>query len=174
MVRSASHSPSRPMPSHRPSPRPLRAAARRIGTVLFLAGLTALLALPAVAQEGPRIAHQPSANIPFSAAVQVGDTYWFSGKLGVSAETRAMEEGTVAAETRAILEAFDELFGELGVGFEDVVKATVYLTDVEGYGEMNEVYAEYFPEDAPAREAVIVADLVAGASIEISFIAVRR
>jgi len=170
MVRSASHSSSAPTSALGPWP----SAARRVCTGLFLAGLTAVLAVPLAAQEGPRIAHQPSANIPFSAAVQVGDTYWFSGKLGVSAETRAMDEGRVAAETRGILEAFDELFGELGVGFEDVVKATVYLTDVEGYGEMNEVYREYFPEEAPAREAVIVADLVAGASIEISFVAVRR
>jgi len=144
----------------------------RSGAVL--AGLLAFLTLPGSAQEGPRVAHQPSENIPFSAAVQVGDTYWFSGKLGVSAETRAMEEGAVAAETRTILEAFAELFDDLGLGFEDVVKATVYLTDVDGYGEMNEVYREYFPEEAPAREAVIVADLVAGASIEISFVAVRR
>jgi len=72
------------------------------------------------------------------------------------------------------MEAFDELFTELGLGFEDVVKATVYLTDVNDYQAMNGVYAGYFPGDAPAREAVIVADLVAGASVEISFVAVRR
>jgi 2-iminobutanoate/2-iminopropanoate deaminase len=134
-----------------------------------------LIAAPGAAgQEGPRIAHQPSSSLPFSAAVQVGDTYWFSGKLGVTGETRTMGEGRVAAETRNILEAFDELFTELGLGFDDVVKATVYLTDVAGYQEMNEVYQQYFPTDGPAREAVIVADLVAGASIEISFVAVRR
>lgn len=138
--------------------------------------LAALLAAApgAGAQESPRIAHQPSSSLPFSAAVQVGDTYWFSGKIGASAETRAMEDGAVAAETRNILEAFDELFTELGLGFDDVVKATVYLTTVEGYQEMNQVYREYFPEEGPAREAVIVADLVAGASVEISFVAVRR
>jgi 2-iminobutanoate/2-iminopropanoate deaminase len=120
------------------------------------------------------VAHGSSASLPFSAAVQVGDTYWLSGKIGVTADTRAMTEGRVAAETRNILESFGELFQELGLGFEDVVKATVYLKDVDAYQEMNRVYGEYFPEAAPAREAVIVADLVAGASIEISFVAVRR
>ncbi len=138
--------------------------------------LLAALCLPvaAAAQETPRIAHQPSSSLPFSAAVQVGDTYWFSGKLGVSAETRAMEEGRVAAETRNIMEAFGALFEELGLGFDDVVKGTVFLTDVDQYQEMNSVYREYFPQDGPAREAVIVSDLVAGALLEISFIAVRR
>lgn len=138
--------------------------------------LLAALCLPAAAatQETPRIAHQPSSSLPFSAAVQVGDTYWFSGKLGVSAETSAMDEGRVAAETRAIMESFGELFEELGLGFDDVVKGTVFLTDVDQYQEMNSVYREYFPQDGPAREAVIVADLVAGALLEISFVAVRR
>lgn len=129
---------------------------------------------PLHAQDGPRVAHQPSSSLPFSAAVQVDDTYWFSGKIGASAETRGMSEGRAAAETRNIMESFDALFTELGLGFDDVVKATVYLTSVDAYPEMNGVYAEYFPEDPPAREAVIVADLVAGASVEISFVAVRR
>jgi 2-iminobutanoate/2-iminopropanoate deaminase len=140
----------------------------------LLALLLVLAPAGAEAQESPRIAHQPSSSLPFSAAIQVGDTYWFSGKLGVSAETRSMDEGRVAAETRTILDAFGELFRELGLGFDDVVKGTVYLTSVDGYQEMNQVYREYFPEEGPAREAVIVADLVADASIEISFVAVRR
>lgn len=141
----------------------------------LVAVVAVALSAPGVrAQEAPRVAHQPSSSLPFSAAIQVGDTYWFSGKIGASGETRAMDEGKAAAETRNILEAFDELFTQLGVGFEDVVKATVYLTSVDDYPAMNEVYREYFPEEGPAREAVIVADLVAGASVEISFVAVRR
>ena len=136
--------------------------------------LTLLAAAPALAQDGPRVAHQPSATRPFSAAVQVGNTFWLAGKIGATDETRAMGDDAITAETRNIMEAFAELFEELGLSFEDVVKGTVYLTDVDQYEPMNAVYAEYFPENGPAREAVIVADLVAGASIEISFVAVRR
>lgn len=134
----------------------------------------AFIAQPLAAQEGPRIAHQPSARTPFSAAVQVGNTYWLSGKLGVTQETRAMTEGRVGAETHNIMRAFGELLEELGMDYGDLVRATVYLTDLESYSEMNEAYAQYFEDaDPPSRVAVAVSGLVAGATIEISFIAVK-
>jgi len=135
---------------------------------------SALVAHPVAAQEGPRIAHQPSARTPFSAAIQVGNTYWLSGKIGVSQETRAMTDGRVAAETHNIMLAFGELLDELGMDYHDIVRATVYLADIDGYSEMNEAYAEYFEGgDAPSRVTVAVGGLVAGATIEISFIAVK-
>lgn len=142
-------------------------------TVLLLA-FVAATAQPLAAQAAPRIAHQPSSTRPYSAAVQVGDTYWLSGKIGVTEETRAMAEGRVAAETRNIMEQFATLFSELGLDFGDVVKGTIFLADIDGYGEMNEVYGEYFPSDPPAREALAVKELVGGAALEISFIAVKR
>ncbi len=126
------------------------------------------------AQAAPRIAHQPADGRPYSAAVQVGDTYWFSGKVGATAETRAMTDGRVAAETRNIMEQFKSLFAELGLDFGNVVKGTIYLADIDGYAELNQVYGEYFKSDPPAREAVAVKDLVGGAALEISFIAVKR
>ena len=133
-----------------------------------------LVALPISAQEGPRIAHQPSSRLPFSAAIQVGNTYWLSGKLGATQETRAMTEGAAGAETHNIMRAFDELLTELGMTFDNVVRSTVYLTELEDYGEMNEAYAQYFPGDGPSRVAVQVAGLVAGARVEISMIAVKN
>lgn len=108
---------------------------------------------------------------PFSEAVRVGDTYYFSGKIA-NAETRAMTEGRAAAETRNIMEAFKEAFARQGLTFGNVVRATVYLADIGDYGQMNEVYGAYFPESAPAR-VTLAATLVAGARVEISFIAVR-
>jgi len=144
---------------------------RAVFTVAFLA---AFAAQPLVAQVAPRVSHQPANGRPYSAAVQVGDTYWFSGKVGASAETRAMAEGRVAAETRNIMESFRTLLTELGLDFGDVVQGTVYLADIGGYGEMNQVYGEYFQVDPPARETVAVKELVGGAAIEISFIAVKR
>ncbi len=109
-----------------------------------------------------------------SEAHQVGNTFYFSGKLGVSQETRAMTEGRIEAETRAILEAFRESFAAQGLELSDAVQARVFLTDVDDFRGFNAVYREFFPADPPARETVVVADLVAGAAIEISFIAVRR
>ncbi len=144
---------------------------KRIALALAAASL---MAQPLLAQQGPRIAHQPSSRTPFSAAIQVDNTYWLSGKLGVSSETRAMTEGRVAAETHNIMRSFGELLNELGMDYHDIVRATVYLVDVEGYSEMNEAYAQYFEGgDAPSRVTVAVSGLVAGAAIEISFIAVK-
>ncbi|HSG47525.1 MAG TPA: Rid family hydrolase [Longimicrobiales bacterium] len=139
-----------------------------------LAFIAAVAAQPLAAQVAPRIAHQPANGRPYSAAVQVGDMYWFSGKVGATAESRAMAEGRVAAETRNIMEAFRTLFTELGLDFGDVVQGTVFLADIEGYAEMNEVYGEYFQAEPPARETVAIKDLVGGAAIEISFVAVKR
>ena len=141
---------------------------------LFALALALLMSVqPAAAQTGPRVAHQPSARAPLSAAIQTGDIYWLSGKLGATAETRAMTTGRTAAETRNIMESYGELLAELGLGFENIVQGTVYLTDIADFQEMNAVYGEYFPQDPPARVTVAVSGLVGGAAIEISFVAVR-
>ncbi len=142
---------------------------------LYAVAFAALLcAQPLAAQAAPRIAHKPVAGRPYSAAVQVGDTYWFAGKVGNTPETQAMTTGRTAAETRNIMEAFKTLMTELGLDFGDVVQATVYLVDIADFADMNHVYAEYFPTDPPARETVAVKDLVGGAALEISFVAVKR
>lgn len=134
----------------------------------------AFLVQPLAAQEGPRIAHQPSSRLPFSAAIQVGNTYWLSGKLGANSETRAMTEGRMAAETHNIMRSFGALLEELGMDYGDLVRATVYVTDIDGYSEMNEAYSQYFEGiDAPSRVAMEVSGLVGGAVIEISFVAVK-
>jgi 2-iminobutanoate/2-iminopropanoate deaminase len=141
---------------------------------LYAVAFAALLcAQPLAAQAAPRIAHKPVAGRPYSAAVQVGDTYWFAGKVGNTAETQALTTGRTAAETRNIMEAFKTLMSELGLDFGDVVQATVYLVDTDDFAEMNQVYGEYFPTDPPARETVGV-KLVGGAALEISFVAVKR
>jgi len=117
---------------------------------------------------------QPSERLPYSAAVRAGESVFFSGKIGATAETRAMTQGRVAAETRNIMEAFQALFDEMDMGFEDVVKGVVYLDDIEDYSEMNGVYGEYFPENPPARVALSVDKLPGNAALEISFVSVCR
>ena len=111
-------------------------------------------------------------NRPYSQAMRVGKTYYFSGKLGVTEETLAMETGRIEAETRNIMESFRELFLELGVDFSDVVQGTVYLADVGHYGGMNQVYGEYFPNSPPARECIAAGQILSDGLVEISFVAV--
>ena len=126
---------------------------KRLAKALPFAAFTAQ---PVLAQEGPRIAHQPSARLPFSAAIQAGNTYWLSGKLGATRETRTMTEGRTAAETHSLMREFGELLEELGKDFVNVVRATVHLADLDDFREMNSAYAEYFPGDGPSRVAVEV------------------
>ena len=94
--------------------------------MLLLALLPVLVTFPAAAQEGPRIAHQSIEGRPFSPAIQVGKTYWLSGKLGATGQTREMNEGRTAAETHNIMRSFQELLGELGMDLSNIVSATVY------------------------------------------------
>lgn len=141
---------------------------------IFLLGLSSMLVtFPTEAQQGPRIAHQSIEGRPFSPAIQVGKTYWLSGKLGATRQTREMNEGRTAAETHNIMRSFQELLGELSMDLSNVVSATVYLTDIADFSEMNAAYTQYFPREAPARVTVAVAGLVGGAKLEISFIAVE-
>jgi len=109
---------------------------------------------------------------PYSRAVRVGNTFYFSGALGVTEETLAMEEGRIEAETRNVMESFRALFAEVGVEFSDVVKGTVYLADVADYDGMNQVYGEYFPTDPPARECIAAGEILSDGLVEISFVAV--
>ena len=117
--------------------------------------------------------HSRAPERPYSGVVRAGDTYYLAGKVGVTDETQAMTLGRTAAEVRNVMEAFRELFDELGLEFSDVVKGDVFLADVNDYGAMNGVYGEYFPVDPPARTTVAVAALPGGANVEIAFVAVR-
>ena len=117
--------------------------------------------------------HSQLPDRPYSGVVRVGATYYFSGKVGATDETRAMTEGRTAAEVRNIMESFKELLAELGLEFSDVVQGSVFLADVNDYGAMNLVYGEYFPVDPPARTTVAVAALPGGANVEIAFVAAR-
>ena len=107
-------------------------------------------------------------DLPFCTVVRAGNTYYFSGKIP-AAEAR----GDVAEETRNVLEAFKKDFESVGLTFRDIVKGTVFITDMEHYKPMNDVYKTYFTSDPPARECVAVKAISGNSLVEISFIAVK-
>lgn len=117
--------------------------------------------------------HSQLPDRPYSGVVRAGDTYYFSGKVGVTDQTRTLTEGRTAIEVRNIMESYKELFAELGLDFTDVVQGSVFLADVSDYGAMNQVYGAYFPENPPARTTVAVTALPGGANVEIALVAVR-
>ena len=110
--------------------------------------------------------------LPFSPAIQVGDWLFLSGNIGNEPTTGELAEG-IEAQTRQAIENLGALLKEAGMGYENVVKATVYLTDINDYDALNKVYKEYFPSERPARAVVEVSELVRGAKVEISMIAVK-
>jgi 2-iminobutanoate/2-iminopropanoate deaminase len=113
----------------------------------------------------------PAAIGPYSQAVRAGDLIFLSGQLPIDRQTGRLEEGSVSRQTEMILEAVGNILEDAGSGIDRIVKVTVFMTDLEKFGEMNEVYARFFPVDPPARSAVGVKSLPKGAAMEIEVVA---
>ena len=118
-------------------------------------------------------AKAPAAIGPYSQAVRVGNTLYCSGQIAIDPATGELVKGSIEAETRQVLENLSAVIQEAGFALSDVVKTTVYMTDMEDYGKINAVYGEYFGASPPARAAVQVANLPKSVRVEISCIAVR-
>jgi 2-iminobutanoate/2-iminopropanoate deaminase len=115
----------------------------------------------------------PAAIGPYSQGIAVGGLVITSGQLPLDPATGAFPEG-IAAQTRQSLENIKAILAEAGVGMDRVVKTTVFLSDMNNFAAMNEVYATFFGEGGnPARSAVEVARLPKDALIEIEAIAER-
>lgn len=119
-------------------------------------------------------ADAPKALAVYSQAVQVGDTLYLAGQVGLDPATRKLVEGGVQAETRRAIENCRAILEAAGFSLRDVVQVQVFLADVADYQAMNEVYASFFSESPPARAALAVAALPAGAKVEILMTAVKE
>jgi len=145
-----------------------------LGVFLFCSGL--------IMCEGEKVSVQQKkviklegtdiSELPFSPAIQVGDWLFLSGSIGTDPATGELAEG-IEAQTQQVLENLGALLKEAGMDYKNVVKVTVYLTDIEDYDALNKVYKGYFPSERPARAVVEVSELVRGAKLEISMIAVK-
>ncbi len=110
---------------------------------------------------------------PYSTAVRAGNLVFLSGTIGLRPGGAGLPEGT-EAQTQQVLENIRANLASAGLQPSDVVKCTVFLVDMADYAVMNRVYGQFFTEDPPARSAVAVAALPAGARIEIECIAAAR
>ena len=114
----------------------------------------------------------PAAIGPYSQAVKAGNLLFISGQIPLDPATGAVVEGDVTVQTRRVLDNVKAILTEAGADFSNVVKTTVFLKDMDDFVAMNGVYAEYYPENCPARSAVQVAKLPKDVSVEIETIAV--
>ena len=116
----------------------------------------------------------PKAIGPYSQAVRRGNTIYLSGQIPLDPGTGNLVQGEFEAKARRVFENLRAVLASAGYEFRDVVKATVYLTDLADFQKLNAIYAEYFGDHKPARSTVGVASLPKGAPVEIDLIAVRE
>jgi 2-iminobutanoate/2-iminopropanoate deaminase len=112
----------------------------------------------------------PAAIGPYSQAIQVNNTLYLAGQIALDPTTRKIVSGGIKEQTIRVMENLGAVLNEAGFNFEDVVQSQVFITDMDDYKAMNEVYTEYFMNAPPARAAVQTV-LFPGALIEIIMIA---
>jgi len=114
----------------------------------------------------------PSAIGPYSQAIKAGNLVFISGQVPIDpASGNLIEDKSIKAQTRRSLQNLQGILSASGGSLQDVVRTTVYLTDLKNFGEMNAVYAEFFPTCPPARSTVEVSRLPKDVDIEIDCIA---
>jgi len=115
----------------------------------------------------------PLAGGPYSQGVEVNGTLFISGQVGIDPAKGKMVEGDIKTQAHQVLRNIGAILKEAGYNYADVVKSTVFLSDISDFSAMNEVYATYYSENQPARSAFAVKQLPLGALIEIETIAMK-
>jgi len=118
-------------------------------------------------------AEAPTAVGPYSQAIAAGALVFCSGQIPLGPSSGVLIEGDISSQTKRVLENLAAVLRAHGLTMEHVVKTTVFMTDLANFGEMNTVYAQYFPSDPPARSTIQVAALPKGANVEIEAIAFK-
>jgi 2-iminobutanoate/2-iminopropanoate deaminase len=113
----------------------------------------------------------PKAIGPYSQAVKTGSVVYCSGQIGLHPETMQLVEESVDGQTRQVMENLGRVLEAAGLDYRDIVKATIYVTDIACFDEVNRIYSGYFDKAPPARETVGVRSLPGGAKVEVSCIA---
>jgi 2-iminobutanoate/2-iminopropanoate deaminase len=116
----------------------------------------------------------PKAIGPYSQGVRTADLVFTAGQIGLDPATSQLAEGGIMGQTRQVLANLKHVLQAADSGLEQVVKTTVYLQDINDFAAMNEVYAEFFSDNAPARSTVAVAGLPKGALVEIEVTALTK
>lgn len=109
---------------------------------------------------------------PYSQAIISGNLIFTSGQVHLTSEGKLLE-GSIEEQTQQVMKNLKGVLETAGASFADVVKTTIYVTDMGNYGKINEVYGSYFSDPFPARETICVAALPLGAVLEISMIATK-
>jgi|TARA_B110000116_G_C16541089_1_gene448692 2-iminobutanoate/2-iminopropanoate deaminase len=115
----------------------------------------------------------PKAIGPYSQAVLAGNILYCSGQIAINPKSGALNTANIIAETNQVMQNLEAVLSEAEMNFNNVVKCSIFLKDMKQYTDVNKVYAEYFGENPPAREAMEVSVLPRNVNIEISLIAIK-
>lgn len=115
----------------------------------------------------------PAAIGPYSQAILAGDTLYCSGQIAINPESGDLVLDSISVETHQIMQNIKAVLFAADMSLDNVVKCSIFMSSMDHYAAVNEVYAEYFDTDPPAREAVAVKTLPKSVNVEISVIAAR-
>ncbi|MFH1323222.1 MAG: RidA family protein [Methanobacteriota archaeon] len=116
----------------------------------------------------------PNAIGPYSQAIKVNKMVFLSGQIAIDPKTQQFVDGDIETQTKRVLDNLKSVLEASGSSLESVVKTTIYLTDINDFSKVNEIYASYFSSGKPARSTVCVAALPKNAKVEIDAIAEMR
>jgi len=120
-----------------------------------------------------KTANSPEPIGPYNQAVLAGDTLYISGQICMDPVTGKLKQRDIQDETHQVMQNLRAILVAAGMGFNHVVKTTIFITDMRQFSEINEVYGKYFDGDFPARETVQVSALPKFVNVEMSMIAVK-
>ncbi len=118
-------------------------------------------------------ANAPEPIGPYSQAIQVGDLLFVSGQVAIQKSSGNIITGNIQDETHQVMKNLGEILKAASLNFSNVVKCTIFLTDMNNFPKVNEAYGSYFANQPPARETVEVSRLPKDVNVEISCIAVK-
>ena len=113
----------------------------------------------------------PAAIGPYSQAVRAGSLLFISGQIPVDPGSGQVVEGNAATQTQRVMQSIGAILRAAGAGYDQVVRTTIFLTDLDDFAQVNEAYGSYFDDPAPIRATVQVAALPKGVHVEIDAIA---
>lgn len=115
----------------------------------------------------------PSPVGPYSQAVEVNGMVYLSGQISIDPKTNEVFTGDIQKQTEMVMENVGAVLKEADLQFSNVIKTTIFLTDMNDFAKVNEVYAKYFTESFPSRSCIQVAGLPKGVNVEVEVIAQR-
>ncbi|MBD3747974.1 MAG: RidA family protein [Sphingobacteriales bacterium] len=116
--------------------------------------------------------HAPKPIGPYSQAVFINGVLYVSGQIAIDPESGQIVDKSIEEETRQVMKNIKAVLAEAGMTFNHIVKTSIFLSDMDYFGQVNETYGKYFEKDFPARETVAVKTLPKNVNVEISVIAV--